>query len=62
MKTWMFVTAVFWLFYNMCVCPHSDEQMTPWNEGIFGQTPIMDLVLQTWTVPACIRPPPARTQ
>ncbi len=36
MKTWMFVTAVFWLFYKMCVCPQDLGQTTTGAEhGVF---------------------------
>ena len=58
MKTWMFVTAVFWLFYNMCVCPQSEEQTTQGKESLGQQTIITDSLVQRWYVPCCIRPPP----
>jgi len=57
MKTWMFTTAVFWMFYNMCVCPQANEQ-TAVPETVGGQTWITDLFPQRWYFPRCIRPPP----
>jgi len=57
MKTWMFTTAVFWMFYNLCVCPQSDEQ-TAFQETAGGQIPITDSLAQRWYFPRCIRPPP----
>jgi hypothetical protein len=58
MKTWMFVTAVFWMFYNMRVCPQSEAQTTESKKLISNQTTITDAVLQKWYLPICIRPPP----
>jgi midasin (ATPase involved in ribosome maturation) len=60
MKTWMFTTAVFWMFYNMCVCPQSNEQTTLFHETAGGQTTITDLFSQRWHLSRCIRPPPLR--
>ena len=60
MKTWMFVTAVFWLFYDMCVCPQGEEQTAQHKESISSQTTITDSLLQRWYFPSSIRPPPLR--
>jgi hypothetical protein len=58
MKTWTFVTAVFWLFYNLPICPHSEEQTTADGKLICSQTTIIDRALQKWYFANCIRPPP----
>jgi hypothetical protein len=58
MKTWMFVTAVFWLFYNMCVCPQSEEQTDQREKPVDDQTTITDSFSQKWYFPNSIRPPP----
>lgn len=58
MKTWMFVTAVFWLFYGMCVCPQSAEQTPSSNECIPDTTVDTDVCVRTWYFPSCVRPPP----
>jgi len=58
MKTWTFVTAVFWLFYNMPVCPESREQTCESQELITPSTLITDSRLQEWYFPNCGRPPP----
>jgi hypothetical protein len=59
MKTWMFVTAVFWLFYKMCVCPQDLGQMTT-ACGTRG-LPVTDAdrFVQRWYCPSYVRPPPA---
>jgi hypothetical protein len=60
MKTWMFVTAVFWLFYNMSACPQSGEQ-TCTNQNLTGhQTTITPSLSQTWYFPNRTRPPPVQ--
>jgi hypothetical protein len=58
MKTWTFVTAVFWLFYGLCVCPQSPEQTTGHQECIGDQTTVMDALSPNWNSPDIIRPPP----
>jgi hypothetical protein len=60
MKTWMFTTAVFWMFYNLCVCPQSQEQTTLVQETAGDPTTITDSFAQRWYLSRCIRPPPLR--
>lgn len=58
MKTWTFVTAVFWLFYNMSVCPLSSEQMTEDGQSVRTATMRADPFQQNWTGLNVVRPPP----
>jgi hypothetical protein len=62
MKTWTFVTAVFWLFYNMSVCPQSEEQTCTRQNLTDPQTTITQVLSQTWYFPNCTRPPPVGAQ
>ena len=58
MKTWTFVTAVFWLFYHMSVCPQGEEQIAEDGESIRSASISTDPFLQSWTGLNVARPPP----
>jgi hypothetical protein len=61
MKTWMFVTAIFWLFFNMCVCPQAAAQAGADNESRGLQTTV-DSLFQRWYLSHRVRPPPPENQ
>lgn len=61
MKTWTFVTAVFWLFFHLCLCPQSEAQGSACGDarGLLGTD--VDTLLQRWYSLEYIRPPPEGT-
>jgi hypothetical protein len=59
MKTWMFVTAVFWLFYEMCVCPQDRERTVLCIEPRGRTVTNVGSLLLPWYSPSYVRPPPA---
>jgi hypothetical protein len=59
MKTWMFVAAIFWLFFDMCVCPQTPEQTDSSEDPKGVPTTDVDSWGPWWNAPDSIRPPPS---
>jgi len=59
MKTWMFVTEVFWLFLGLCIFPQSAESPYDHNQRASQfTTRTSNTTFNIWYASSLVRPPP----